>query len=167
MTLRQAALDLYKPPFRYEYGYVFDSNNQMVADKGEIGELKGLIATRIRGWGRIQYMDNPAGRANQLQDEVGKIVAEALNEYWGTSLAEELAKLKSDLADFMLAANTEANLATELLKQKKADEQLMRDMLKAMDTAVNSPPHCEIDLSNMQELIALVTVRLNPLIGHL
>lgn len=101
MTLRQAALDLYKPPFRYEYGYVFDSNNQMVADKGEVGKLKGLIATRIRGWGRIQYMDNPVGRAGQLQDEVGKIVAEALNEYWGTSLAEELVKLKADLSDFM------------------------------------------------------------------
>lgn len=82
MTIRQAALDLYKPPFRYEYGYVFDSNNQMVADKGEIGELKGMIATRVRGWGRIQYMDNPVGRAAQLQDEVGKIVAEALNFYW-------------------------------------------------------------------------------------
>lgn len=81
-TIRQAALDLYKPPFVYEHGYIFDSEHQMVADNGDIDEMRDLLVARIRGWGRIQYMDNPPGRAAALQDEVGQIVVEALNAFW-------------------------------------------------------------------------------------
>ena len=83
--IRKAALDLYTPPFRHQHGYIFDANDQMVSDNGEPGELKGLIAARIRGWGRISYMDNPEGRAAALQDEVGLIVADALNAYWAAT----------------------------------------------------------------------------------
>ena len=79
--IRQAALDLYTPPFRHEHGYIRDANNQMVADDAG-SEASGLIAARIRGWGRIQYMDNPEGRAGALQDEVAEMVAEALNAFW-------------------------------------------------------------------------------------
>lgn len=69
-TLRAATLDLYTPPFRYENGYVWDDNNHVVTDDG--GEfVTGVIASRIRGWGRIQYMDKPRGRAAALQDDVG------------------------------------------------------------------------------------------------
>ena len=82
--IRRAALDIYTPPFRCEHGYVRDANNETVADDaGE--EMVGVIAARIRGWGRIQYMDNPEGRAAALQDEVGEIVAQALNEHWAAN----------------------------------------------------------------------------------
>lgn len=81
--LRQATLDLYIPPFRYVGGYIYDSNNNTVADSGT-DTAHGTIISRIRGWGRIAYLDNPKGRAEQLQDEAGRIVAEALNMYWKT-----------------------------------------------------------------------------------
>lgn len=81
--IRKAALDLYAPPFRHEHGYIRDANHQMVADDAG-SEGTGLIASRIRGWGRIQYMDKPEQRAAALQDEVAEIVAEALNTYWAT-----------------------------------------------------------------------------------
>lgn len=79
--IRLAALELYTPPFRHEYGYIRDANNQMVADDAG-SEASGLIASRIRGWGRIQYLDKPEQRAAALQDEVAEVVAEALNAYW-------------------------------------------------------------------------------------
>lgn len=79
--IRKTALDLYTPPFRHEHGYIRDANNQMVADDAG-SEGSGLIASRIRGWGRIQYMDKPEQRADALQDEVAVMVAEALNTYW-------------------------------------------------------------------------------------
>jgi len=37
--------------------------------------------TRIRGWGRIQYLPN----AEELQDDVGKLIAELLTEHWPKS----------------------------------------------------------------------------------
>lgn len=83
--IRKAAFDLYTPPFRHVHGYILDANEQVISDDGAIGEMKGVIAARIRGWGRIQYMDNPEGRAAALQDEVGLIVAEALNAYWAAT----------------------------------------------------------------------------------
>lgn len=83
-SIRQAAMELYKAPFYYSHGYIRDANHQMISD--DAGDTAhGLIAARIRGWGRIQYMDNPKGRAAALQDEIGKIVTEALNEKWKES----------------------------------------------------------------------------------
>ena len=100
--IRQAALDLYKPPFRHEHGYIRDANNQIVSDDAS-SVATGLIAARIRGWGRIQYMDKPEMRANALQDEVAEMVAEALNAYWaangikgGQHGADAIRKLKED-----------------------------------------------------------------------
>ena len=87
--IRKAALNLYVPPFRHDRGYIWDANNEMVSDDGCGGEMRGLIASRIRGWGRIQYLDNPKGRAAALQDEVGNIVAEALNAYWAANTTKE------------------------------------------------------------------------------
>lgn len=77
MTLREAAMALYTPPFRYEHGYIFDSQRHMVADNGPIDgpSVEGAVASRVRGWGRIGYMPNAA----ELQDEVGQMMAEALN----------------------------------------------------------------------------------------
>jgi hypothetical protein len=73
-TLRQTAVALYTPPFHYQHGYIFDSKQHMVSDDGAIGEA----AARARGWGRIVYMQNPKA----LQDEVGQIIADALNDFY-------------------------------------------------------------------------------------
>ncbi len=72
---RKQALALYAPPFIHYQGYIYDANKEMVADDDMVQEH---IATRVRGWGRISSMSNPA----ELQDEVGKIVAEALTKFW-------------------------------------------------------------------------------------
>lgn len=68
------ALKLYTPPFRFDHGYIWDSKNNMVADSGDANDM----ACRVRGWGRISYMENP----EQLQDSVGEHMAKALTEYW-------------------------------------------------------------------------------------
>lgn len=68
------ALALYSPPFRFEHGYIFDSNHQVVSDDGDRGDS----VARVRGWGRISYLKNPEA----LQDQVGHIIAEALTRYW-------------------------------------------------------------------------------------
>jgi len=70
---KQRALDLYKPPFRYYRGYIFDANKNIVADD----PCEDAVA-RIRGWGRISYLPEP----EKLQDTVGELIAEALNEYY-------------------------------------------------------------------------------------
>ncbi|HCJ29158.1 MAG TPA: hypothetical protein DHV63_07680 [Pseudomonas sp.] len=72
------ALALYKPPFRFDrYGYIWDAEDNMVADNHIEAEADGA-ALRVRGWGRISYLKNP----EQLQDEIGRIMAQALTEYW-------------------------------------------------------------------------------------
>lgn len=64
------AMNLYKPPFHYECGYILDSTHKVVADDGEI--------CRVRGWGRIQKQPNAAA----LQDKVGELIAQAMTDYW-------------------------------------------------------------------------------------
>lgn len=86
-TLREDALALYTPPFKFLHGYVFDSSNHMVADQGGISRdntVEGAVALQIRGWGRIGYMPN----ASQLQDEIGTIVVDALNAYYAVQQAK-------------------------------------------------------------------------------
>ncbi len=64
--LRALALAICKPPFEYKMGYIFDADGDTVA------------VLKLRGWGRISYMKKP----EKVQDEVGKIIVEALTEYW-------------------------------------------------------------------------------------
>ena len=81
---RAAAMAIYTPPFRYEHGYIFDSANHMIADNGGIGDDKSVecaVAARVRGWGRIGYMPDAAA----LQDEVGQMMADALNDLYKKS----------------------------------------------------------------------------------
>jgi hypothetical protein len=73
--IRQRALALYTPPFTFYCGYIKDSAGNTVADEHDV---TGMIAARIRGWGRISYLPS----AEQLQDAVGEMVAEALTDYW-------------------------------------------------------------------------------------
>lgn len=67
------ALELYKPPFVFRCGYIFDAEGNMVGD-----EAGNSAAMRVRGWGRISYMDNP----EKLQDTAGELIAKALTEFW-------------------------------------------------------------------------------------
>lgn len=69
---RAAAMAIYTPPFKYLYGYIYDSQHNMVSDDQNVD---GAVAARVRGWGRISYMPNAA----ELQDEVGQMIADALN----------------------------------------------------------------------------------------
>lgn len=72
-ALRKIALDLYEPPFTYDPlgQFILDSKRtSIVCDQDNI--------TRIRGWGHIQKMENP----EKIQDKLGEMIAEALNEYW-------------------------------------------------------------------------------------
>lgn len=69
--VRAEALRLYQPPFRYAWGYIYDQQNQMVAD-----EVAHVL--RVRGWGRIGSLNNP----EKLQDAVGELIAETLTVYW-------------------------------------------------------------------------------------
>ena len=71
--LLQAALELYEAPFKFQYGYIYDAKNRMVAD--DDGQD---VALRVRGWGRISNLPNP----EQLQDTVGELIAQALTEFW-------------------------------------------------------------------------------------
>lgn len=73
--MRAKALALYVPPFRHEKGYIYDSVDNVVADDGK---PQLAVPARVRGWGRIGYMENAA----ELQDEIGAILVEALNDFW-------------------------------------------------------------------------------------
>ena len=76
-TPKQKAMELLKPPFKSKCGYIFDSAEKQntVADDGDC-EL-GTMA-RLRGWGRLGYL--PDGE--EIQDAIGEIIAEALNDYF-------------------------------------------------------------------------------------
>jgi hypothetical protein len=75
---RNAAIALYKAPFKFEHGYIFDAEYLMVADDDDVGSH---VAARVRGWGHIGYMPDAA----QLQDEVGKYIAELLTKHWNSN----------------------------------------------------------------------------------
>ena len=78
ITPKQKALQILKPPFKLINGFIVDSakpNQNIVADDGEV-EL-GTVA-RLRGWGRLSYMDD----GEQVQDAIGEVIAEALNQYF-------------------------------------------------------------------------------------
>lgn len=74
---RKAALDLYRAPFKFEHGYIFDADYHMVADDDDV---ESHVAARVRGWGRIGGLPDAA----ELQDEVGRVIADALTAYWAS-----------------------------------------------------------------------------------
>lgn len=80
--IRRRALDLYKAPFKYDHGYIWDANGEMVADDrvpmDDTENPQRSIAVRIRGWGRIGYLPEP----EKLQDAVGELIAQALTKFW-------------------------------------------------------------------------------------
>ena len=77
-TLRQRALDLYRPPFRFDgITYIWDSKGEMVCDSQVEGELADL-APRVRGWGRMKYIPG----CDELFVATGHAIAEALTIGW-------------------------------------------------------------------------------------
>ena len=40
----------------------------------------GYMVAEVRGWGTLQYKFNTANEAAKFQDEVGKFIADAINE---------------------------------------------------------------------------------------
>lgn len=103
LKMREAAFALYEAPFRFDHGYIFDAKGQMVSD--DSGE--GIIA-RVRGWGRIGYMEN----AEALQDECGAMIAEALTQFWNKraesepSKAEPVAKVRVTSKGYAMELST-------------------------------------------------------------
>jgi hypothetical protein len=78
---RKEAMSVYKPPFTFLHGYIYDSQHLMVADDGPItgeGGVAGAVAARVRGWGKLGYRPDGA----KIQDEIGQMMADALNEYY-------------------------------------------------------------------------------------
>jgi len=84
---RAAAMAIYTPPFKYLHGYIYDSKKNMVADQGGFtgpNTVECAVAAQVRGWGRIGYMPNSA----ELQDEVGQMMADALNALYESQKAK-------------------------------------------------------------------------------
>lgn len=73
VVLRSTAVALYRPPFRYECGYIYDADRRVVADSDGQDAVM-----RVRGWGRIGYLPD----AGALQDKVGELIAESLTKHW-------------------------------------------------------------------------------------
>lgn len=71
---RKRALALYRPPFRYDNGYIWDGKGEMVADS----QIDSDIGPRVRGWGRMKYL--PESEA--LYEATGHLIAEALTAFW-------------------------------------------------------------------------------------
>lgn len=86
-TLTKQALSVYTPPFKYDYGYIYDSTGKVVADNnitndGEVSEGKfGKLLLRVRGWGHIQKIKSEY-KPEDIQDEIGRLIAEGLTKYW-------------------------------------------------------------------------------------
>ena len=123
--LKAEALGLYRPPFRYEHGYIYDARNYMVADESS-------HCLRVRGWGRISYLKNPEA----LQDAAGELVAEALTEYWRRRAppAAESSTGSSKCAAVVVAAQRLLDEAEETAPRAATMAQL-REALLAVSTA--------------------------------
>ncbi len=86
MSLTKVALAVYKPPFKFEYGYIFDADKKVVADNnigqdGEVVRMDGNILLRVRGWGHIQKIVGEH-KPEDIQDEIGRLIAEGLTKFW-------------------------------------------------------------------------------------
>ena len=79
MKHKEQILNLYKAPFSHHYGYINDADGKVVSD--DSGEDFVGIA-RVRGWGGLISSPDTRENAEDIQDEIGDIIAEALTEYW-------------------------------------------------------------------------------------
>lgn len=72
--IRKRAFDLYRAPFRFEGGYIWDGKGEMVADS----RIDSDIGPRVRGWGRMSYLPDTAA----LYEATGHLIAQAMTEFW-------------------------------------------------------------------------------------
>ncbi len=76
--IKARARKLFRPPFRFEGGYIWDADTEMVADnRGPDGST-----LRVRGWGRLTHIAKSEDEACALQDAYGELLAEALTKFW-------------------------------------------------------------------------------------
>ena len=88
MNIKQKALKIYTAPFTYRAGWIRDANNVVASSAGRqhdqplnvIEDVIGIM--QVRGWGHIQYIDLNKFSPEDLQDQIGEIICEALNDYW-------------------------------------------------------------------------------------
>jgi len=73
----------FKPPFRFEQGYIWDADGEMVADDHVLNEDPPApdATLRVRGWGRMKYERD----SEALYQAVGRAIAEALTRGWETN----------------------------------------------------------------------------------
>ena len=64
----------------YIWGYDNDESAQMIGQINEPEEIKINEVLSVRGWGSIQKMFPTISDAAEFQDELGKFIAEAINE---------------------------------------------------------------------------------------
>lgn len=84
-------MKLFKAPFIFKYGIIFDAESNIVADAHHEELTKGNL--RTRGWGRISSYtmtickdQKEADRlACEIQDAGTKWIAEAMNEHYNRS----------------------------------------------------------------------------------
>lgn len=80
-TIRERAAKLFKPPFRFDGTYIWDSRGKMLADnRGPEGAI-----LQARGWGRLTGKSAMAlsdAEAQELQRAYGELIAEALTAHW-------------------------------------------------------------------------------------
>lgn len=77
----------------------------------------------------IQQADGLAPKEGSIFVALARLVEEEVRKTYDA----EITALKSDLSDYMSAANAEAKLATELLEKGRQDKQLLADVLSAME----------------------------------
>jgi len=67
-------LALYKSPFRREFRYILDANDELIID--DSGDQAAM--THVHDWGRISQTE----ASEELQNAVGDLIAKALTLYW-------------------------------------------------------------------------------------
>lgn len=96
----------------------------------------------------IQQADGNAAKEGSIFRALVKLTEAEVSK----QLAKDLEDLKSDLSDYMQAANAEANLATQLLEKKRQDENLMRSVLRALEYHVEQTRPITSTLTAIAEL---------------
>jgi hypothetical protein len=79
--LRDRARKLFRTPFKYAGGYIWDDDGEMLADN-HVGFDAPGATLRVRGWGRLGYIAKSPKEAAALQDAYGELIAEALTAHF-------------------------------------------------------------------------------------
>ncbi len=123
--IHERARKLFRPPFRFEGGYIWDARNEMVADNRPDEPADALMVLRQRGWGRMSHMED----TEALYQAAGAAVAEALTKGWAHLEDVPPAGMvgKGDL-EFVkrILPTLGGSIAEELLKLRQVAEAAVR-----------------------------------------